>query len=529
MPPFSSNRPRYNGNRAGFSQRTQQQPAPRVVSNVKPSAYQQAIMDWFMGSTGNALVDAKAGSGKTSTLCMLADMIPNTARAAFLAFNRSIADELKRRLPAHVQAATFHSITRSALLRMPQFAHQANNRQWVNKSKGHMLFDQMLDSYMDAEQFRRGVLQLVALMKANVLLPNCMEQDMLDLVSRYDIEFDESMADGGVEQGCKMARELLTRNNAELNVIDFDDMLYFAYILNAPVMKYTHLMVDEAQDTNLVQRRLIARMLTPTSRAIFVGDPFQAIYGFRGADSEAMNNIAEEFACTRLPLSISYRCPAQIIKLAQRIVPEIEARENAPQGTVKKLDTMNLVDFTHLDLVVCRNTAPLVSLGFRFLKAHKPVKIMGKEIGEQLVSLIQKMRAATVEELADKLDEYTKREVERAMKKRQESKAEQLNDQHDAVISIIEGLPEDARTVYEVIQVIRQLFTDDAIGKQTTLSTVHKAKGMESHTVYILDGHLMPSKWAKQPWQQVQETNLKYVAVTRAMDSLYFIESTQIQ
>jgi hypothetical protein len=52
---------------------------------------------------------------------------------------------------------------------------------------------------------------------------------------------------------------------------------------------------------------------------------------------------------------------------------------------------------------------------------------------------------------------------------------------------------------------------------------------MEAHTVYILDGHLMPSKWAKQPWQQVQEQNLRYVAVTRALDSLYFIESKQIQ
>jgi superfamily I DNA/RNA helicase len=119
--------------------------------------------------------------------------------------------------------------------------------------------------------------------------------------------------------------------------------------------------------------------------------------------------------------------------------------------------------------------------------------------------------------------------LRKALKKRQDNRAEQLGDQRDAVIAIIEGLPEDARTVYEVIAVIRKLFTDEGAANQTTLSTVHKAKGMESHTVFILDGHLMPSKWAKQAWQQVQEQNLKYVAVTRALDSLFFVESTQIQ
>jgi hypothetical protein len=66
-----------------------------------------------------------------------------------------------------------------------------------------------------------------------------------------------------------------------------------------------------------------------------------------------------------------------------------------------------------------------------------------------------------VEALADALDTYTNREIEKAVKKRQDNRAEQLGDQRDAVIAIIEGLPEDARTVYEVIAVIRKLFTDE--------------------------------------------------------------------
>ena len=99
MPPFT------NAQRARYSKPVHA-PAPVERPSYKPSAYQQAIIDWLLTGEGNALVDAKAGSGKTSTLCMLSDVIPNNSRtrAAFLAFNRSIADELKRRLPSQSQS-----------------------------------------------------------------------------------------------------------------------------------------------------------------------------------------------------------------------------------------------------------------------------------------------------------------------------------------------------------------------------------------------------------------------------------------
>jgi hypothetical protein len=180
MPPYSSRNPR------PMQQQTrawapQQAPAPIERPSYTPSAYQQAIIDWLLTGTGNALVDAKAGSGKTSTLCMLSDVIPNDSRtrAAFLAFNRAIADELKRRLPSHVQAATWHSVCRSALLRMPEFARFANVRSWVNGSKFHVLFDMIVNTYMDGEKFRNGVKQLVGLMKANAMLPDVSSVDLL--------------------------------------------------------------------------------------------------------------------------------------------------------------------------------------------------------------------------------------------------------------------------------------------------------------------------------------------------------------
>jgi DNA helicase-2/ATP-dependent DNA helicase PcrA len=326
-----------------------------------------------------------------------------------------------------------------------------------------------------------------------------------------------------------MARDALTRNNEQLSVIDFDDMLYFAAIMRAPLDQYSHVFLDEAQDTNKVQRVLLARMTSATSRIIAVGDPSQSIYGFRGADSEAMNSIQKEFSCTTFPLSISYRCPSSVIRLAQTVEPNIEARPNAPLGEVSTANMWELSWFADSDLVLCRNTAPLITLAFRFLRAHKPVKVMGRDIGEQLVGLIQKMRASNLEDLATKLDTYTTKEVEKAISKRQDAKAERLTDQRDSIIAIIEGLPEGEDTVYDVIAVIRKLFTDEGNGHRTTLSTIHKAKGGEAHRVFILDKHLMPSRFAKQAWQQVQERNLLYVAYTRSLDTLIFVDSEAIQ
>jgi DNA helicase-2/ATP-dependent DNA helicase PcrA len=65
---------------------------------------------------------------------------------------------------------------------------------------------------------------------------------------------------------------------------------------------------------------------------------------------------------------------------------------------------------------------------------------------------------------------------------------------------------------------LSELFADDKIG--VTLSTVHKAKGLESNTVYILGPELLPAPWAKSSQEQEQERNIKYVATTRAMRTL---------
>jgi DNA helicase II / ATP-dependent DNA helicase PcrA len=105
------------------------------------------------------------------------------------------------------------------------------------------------------------------------------------------------------------------------------------------------------------------------------------------------------------------------------------------------------------------------------------------------------------------------------MAKGREVAAEALNDRIDTLLVLMEGCD----TVECVVDKIARMFADDA--PTLTLSTVHKAKGREWGRVYILGRREhMPSPYARQDWQRVQEDNLIYVAITRAQRELVLVD-----
>ena len=79
--------------------------------------YKQAIVDVYDTTNKNIIENATAGSGKTFTLCTLADRTPPNKSSIFQAFNKSIAQDLGARLPRTVKASTLHSCSLSALLK----------------------------------------------------------------------------------------------------------------------------------------------------------------------------------------------------------------------------------------------------------------------------------------------------------------------------------------------------------------------------------------------------------------------------
>jgi superfamily I DNA/RNA helicase len=94
------------------------------------------------------------------------------------------------------------------------------------------------------------------------------------------------------------------------------------------------------------------------------------------------------------------------------------------------------------------------------------------------------------------------------------------------MIKSLEILSDDINTADELIEKINNIFSDRKKGG-ISLSTIHKAKGLEADNVYIACRELMPSTRAKKDWEIRQEYNLMYVAYTRAKNKLGFIDSNE--
>ena len=274
----------------------------------------------------------------------------------------------------------------------------------------------------------------------------------------------------------------------------------------------------------MIQREILRMIMKPNSRMIAVGDPAQAIYGFRGADANSLRLIAEEFNAETLPLSISYRCARSVVSYAQQWVNHIQAADNAPEGEVNEREyDWSPEDFGANDLVVCRKTAPLISLAFKCIRFNVPAQVMGRDIGQGLKGLIKKMNPKNIDDLGVKLTKFQEREVAKALKEEDDKRVEQIQDKVGSILFLIDALREDRRNLQGLEAGIDYLFKDKA--NAVRLATIHKAKGLEADTVWWLDRSECPSRWARQPHQQQEEINLCYVAATRAKRVLNLIES----
>lgn len=194
---------------------------------------------------------------------------------------------------------------------------------------------------------------------------------------------------------------------------------------------------------------------------------------------------------------------------------------NAPEGSVKTLATYEPSDFQPTSAILCRNTAPLVSFAFSLIQRHIGCRVLGREIGQGLVSLIQKLNPTSLDELRLKLEMYENRETEKFQRKGELQSAEAIRDR----VTCIQIFLSHADSIDSLTSRISSLF-NDSVDNLVTLATIHKAKGLEWPTVFILDfKKLQPSPFARLPWQKIQERNLIYVAITRAQVDLRYIES----
>ncbi len=487
---------------------------PQVqAKKFDPSSYQSAVFEFIKSGEGNGVVDAKAGSGKTTTIVEGLSFTDPSADVAFVAFNRHIASTLAGRAPSHVHVSTLHSLGFGNI-------RNAFGNVKVDDRKVFDIIRDLMDGmpWQEAEAVdanSQAIVRLVSMCKNTLKTPTTENLDWI--CDRWGIE-----TNGDRDIIYQVTAQAYRRSIEDTRSIDYDDMIWFCATGKVPCKKFDVLFVDETQDLNAAQLEMACKSIKATGRIIAVGDPNQSIYGFRGADTEAMPRMIDRLQATVLPLSITYRCPKSHVALANTLVPDLEAAEWAEEGIIESVTDYDFLKMVKPgDLVICRTNAPLVGPCFSLIRQGVKAVILGREIGKGLIALVQKIQKREqvrgLEDTLAAMNEYRRQETAKLVRVGKEMQASALDDKVETIIALSDG----CYTTAELEKKIESVFADDAEG--VTFGTVHKTKGGEADRVFILKPELMPHPMARADWEIEQEKNVTYVALSRSKRELYFV------
>ena len=468
---------------------------------MKHTNEQEAIFNCITDTENHLIVNAGAGTGKTTTIVEAANMIGNK-KAAFLAFNKSIAAELAERLPTGVEAKTFHAFGFAAI-------RAAGIKTKVNNYK----LNNIIKDLLGADFYSVPLKKLVSLVKGSLIKGNDIKA-INRLIDEYNINFNSEREE---QIAIESIPSILTMCKTQTHIIDFDDMIWMPLVNGYPFPNYEVLFVDEAQDFNESQREMISNCVNG-GRCIIVGDRNQAIYGFRGADSNSISLFHQRLLkgkreISEFTLSISWRCPKSVVKEANRYVKDFSAPDFAKEGSVVEnapfLPEQN-------DMVLCRYNAPLVGAFYDLISQGKSTYILGRDMTKGLITAVQKIsknnNMGTEEFWTLFMQDYSYN-YQRLLDDNKENQAMALEDKRDCINIFVKK----ATTVGGIIEEIKRVFDNNDEG-EIMLSTVHKAKGLEADNVYILATERMP-----HPLGGKEENNIAYVAITRAKNNLFYI------
>lgn len=471
------------------------------------SAYQEAVIH-HLETRRHLIVEARAGSGKTSTIVEAINSLPRDARILCTAFNRKISDELKKRLPSHVQTNTFNALGH-ALLR---------NYHGIDSELNTYKLEDCIDEVAHSHGQRNLIAQLVRGAVVYGYFPDKYEVN-------FSIRFDDIPCSDDftfTNELRELVDQILDLYLSKIDTFDFNEQIYAPLALKLnPKFKYDYIFVDEAQDLSFTKMQLTFKYLSRGAKYIAIGDSKQAIYEFAGAQTGSMEHIQTLMNADVLKLPVCYRCPPDIIKEAQRIVPDIIAGDQSKPGKVFRINEEEFLGRQLPDncMVLCRQNEPLFTLAFQMFNNDQPFRFdkfdsMKNEILDFIINPGLSTLSETIGHYENIKEELLTELSSEERKKKKLKLATKITDL-SSKIDLVRTLTVKSRitSVSELVKKINYLSSNS---NGPLLSTVHKAKGMEADEVYILDEKLFKTS-------EDQERNLLYVAITRALKNLYFI------
>jgi hypothetical protein len=309
------------------------------IPTWKISAEQQSAVVAYRTKSCNLMLPSRAGGGKTALLRHLSSFREGSQRLTYQAFNSKNAAEARKKMPRGTWSMTTHShllrVLRDHIKGMPERAQ--DNKTWLVMEEVYPSMNKK-----DRKRIRRAAFKLTGLSKNFAVRPGDID-GIKAVMDRYSFDLE---TDNEINTAVEVVNEVLqlSRPSAKFgNIFDCDDMLWWWVILDLPPQFYHVALLDEVQDFNQCQLEMVRRMLHKGTRVIAVGDPFQAVYRFRGADSEAYNLLGEILAgdkrgCETILLPTNYRCGKKIIEWVREntIVKDIVAAPDAIEGEVNE-------------------------------------------------------------------------------------------------------------------------------------------------------------------------------------------------
>lgn len=528
-------------------------------------------------------VVAGAGSGKTRVLTRriahrIAVADADARHTLALTFTREAAAELRRRLRRlglrdPVEAGTFHAVLLGILRQ--RWSETDRPPKHVASDRRRLLRDaQREDGFSGGWQVLETANNEVSWAMARGIGPG----DYAAAARRSG-----RRPPGGVEQ---MASIFVSYQaiKAKRGVIDFDDVLLdvladatrdteFAAGLR---WRFRHLLLDEAQDLNPVQHRIVDLLREGRDDLFLVGDPAQAVYGFNGADAQLLVDVEHRFAgieVIRLP--VNHRCTPQIVAAGAHVLETSgqptdirSARDDGPVVALSaEADEAAEAHFVARRIargdpnvvrsggvaILARTNAQLAmfesALDEHGLTARRPAAARGSPLEAAIRQASSNTSPSGLRAWAhDTLDDIDALDTARARLARLTDTANAPRRSLRAVAPHASDVA-DATSTLQVIEAERTVAAvlldflreqprgngatfrswiamtnpfDDRSTDGVELTSFHASKGREWHTVFVtgLEASLMPHKSATTALARAEEARLLYVAITRATDTL---------
>ncbi|UJH92084.1 UvrD-helicase domain-containing protein [Antarcticibacterium sp. 1MA-6-2] len=288
---------------------------------MTPTPEQEKIYNFIKFDSNHGIIDAVAGSGKTTTIIESIGFVEKSNSILFCAFNKSIRDEIQERISQkkndNIVVKNLHQLGFEILKSNSELPYNVKTRKYND------LISRSIESYNKEAFFRYLKLYDINPEPENNFEKsqlnnyfNYFKNKLLDSVDKFRLTLEkndffkfkemvihfniidpnktsEKILDSVIDILFKGTERLLEEGNkiaTSHNTIDLTDMLYLPKVFEVyPIKKYDLLFVDECQDLSKAQLAVALKYVKKSGRVIAVGDPCQSIYGFTGADIESFS------------------------------------------------------------------------------------------------------------------------------------------------------------------------------------------------------------------------------------------------